>query len=85
MHRGIWGTAAVNEPSINESSRFIDDALAQYRSAAEEFGKLTNSPKAGTPPYRELFDAQVAIGDILVRQNKHKEALDAYRSAMGDN
>jgi tetratricopeptide (TPR) repeat protein len=63
-----------------DPSRF-NDALAYYRTAARSFEDLANNPKVGPLRYRELFDVRIKIGDILRRQNKHKEALDAYQSA----
>jgi tetratricopeptide (TPR) repeat protein len=83
-----WGDALVHrgnevtiEPAIDESARLIGDALGRYRAAAGNFEKLANNPKAGNPRYRDLFEVYIKTGDILVRQNKNKEALDAYQSA----
>jgi hypothetical protein len=75
------GGEAKDQRKIDESVRFIDDALARYRTAAKDFEKLANDPKAGTVQYRELFDVRISIGDILAEQNKHSEALEAYQSA----
>jgi tetratricopeptide (TPR) repeat protein len=83
-----WGDALVHrgnevsiQPAIDESARLIDDALGRYRVAAGNFENLANNPKGGTPRYRDLFQVYIKIGDILVRQNNNKEALDAYQSA----
>jgi hypothetical protein len=75
------GDVAVDQPRVDESARFIDDALALYRTAAENFEDLAKKQKAGTALYRELFDVRVKIGDVLVRQNKPSEGLEAYQSA----
>lgn len=69
------------QPVIDESSRLIDDALARYRAAAENYAKLAGNPKAGSARYSALFDANIKIGDILVRQTKYTDALEAYKSA----
>jgi hypothetical protein len=66
------------EPVQDESARLIDNALARYRAAAEDYESLT---EAGSPRYRDQFEVQIKIGDILVRQNKYTEAIDAYQSA----
>jgi HAMP domain-containing protein len=83
-----WGDALVHQgnevsvqPAIDESARLIDDALGRYRAAASTFETLANNPKDGTPRYRDLFQVYIRIGDILVRQNNNKQALDAYQSA----
>jgi tetratricopeptide (TPR) repeat protein len=66
------------EPVVDESSGRIQDALSRYRIAATNFEKL---PKEGSARYFNLFDVQIKIGDVLVRQNKYKEAMEAYQSA----
>jgi tetratricopeptide (TPR) repeat protein len=62
----------------DEASRFIGSALDRYRLAAQSYENLL---KAERPPYRELFDLRIKIGDVLVRLGKYKDALDAYGSA----
>jgi tetratricopeptide (TPR) repeat protein len=69
------------EPVLDASSRLIEDALGRYRVAAEDFAKLANNPKGGPARYLNLFDVRIRIGDVLVRQNKYKAALEAYQSA----
>jgi tetratricopeptide (TPR) repeat protein len=66
------------EPPQDESSRIIGMALEGYRVAAQSYEELL---KAQRPPYRELFDVQIKIGDVLVRQNHYDEALKAYQAA----
>ncbi|MGA2292128.1 hypothetical protein [Bradyrhizobium sp.] len=66
------------EPVQDESSRLIANALARYQAAAAEYANLA---KAGDPRYGDLFDVQIKIGDVLVRQNKYSEALAAYQAA----
>jgi tetratricopeptide (TPR) repeat protein len=77
------GNDAVNRPVrvVDVYARLIDDALERYRIAADNFGKLVNDPKGGPARYLNLFDVRLKIGDVLVRQKKYKEALDAYQSA----
>jgi tetratricopeptide (TPR) repeat protein len=72
---------ASAKPAIDEATQLVGDALGHYQAAALKFESLANNPKAGTPRNRELFEVRIKIGDILVRQNKNKEALDAYQSA----
>lgn len=67
-----------HEPVQDESSRLIETALARYRAAAESYDGLA---KAGNARYRDLFDVWIKVGDVLIRQDKYKEALDAYQSA----
>jgi tetratricopeptide (TPR) repeat protein len=77
IHRG--NDALVRpEPVVDESSRRIQDALGRYWIAAANFEKLA---KEGAARYFNLFDVQVKIGDVLVRQNKYKEAMGAYQAA----
>jgi tetratricopeptide (TPR) repeat protein len=70
----------VNNPEPPEaaSSRFIGNALERYRLAAQDYESLL---KVENPPYRELFDVRIKIGDILVRRNDYQEALKAYQAA----
>jgi tetratricopeptide (TPR) repeat protein len=74
------GNEVVDRPElpIDESSRLINIALDHYRAAEADYVSLM---KAGNPRYRELFDLRLKLGDVLVRQNKHQDALDAYQSA----
>jgi tetratricopeptide (TPR) repeat protein len=69
------------EPVLDESRRLIDQALARYRAAAETFGKLADDPKAAAAQVANVFDVQIKIGDVLVRQDQYTEALAAYQSA----
>lgn len=69
------------EPVLDASSRLIDDALGRYRVAAEDFARLANDPKGGPARYLHLFDVRIRIADVLVRQNKYGEALEAYQAA----
>ena len=74
------GNYLVNNPEPPEaaSSRFIGNALERYRLAAQDYESLL---KVENPPYRELFDVRIKIGDILVRRNDYQEALKAYQAA----
>jgi hypothetical protein len=66
------------EPPQNESSRVVGTALDRYRSAEQTYAGLLN---ASHPPYAQLFEVRIRIGDILVRQAKFDDALQVYRSA----
>jgi hypothetical protein len=66
------------EPVQDESSRLIVNALARYQAAADDYQSLA---KAGDPRYHDLFEVQIKIGDVLLRQNKYTDALAAYQSA----
>jgi tetratricopeptide (TPR) repeat protein len=81
IHRGDEALVRP-EPVLNESSRLIDDALVRYRIAAETFAKMADNPKAGAARYSSLIDVWIRIGDVLVRQNNYKDAMDAYQSAL---
>ena len=75
--------AEVNpEPVDDEITRRLRDALARYQRAAEIFEKLSNQPDAGSAQFAKLFDVRIKIGDVLARQNKYSDALDAYQSAL---
>jgi tetratricopeptide (TPR) repeat protein len=75
------GNYLVNNPEPPEaaSSRFIGNALERYRLAAQSYESLLI--KVENPPYRELFDVRIKIGDVLVRRNDYQEALRAYQIA----
>jgi hypothetical protein len=60
------------------SSRVFGNALDRYRLAAQSYENLLN---VESPPYRELFDVRIKIGDLLVRQNDNQEALKNYQAA----
>jgi tetratricopeptide (TPR) repeat protein len=66
------------DPPQDESSRFVGIALERYRLAAQAYESLLN---VGNPPYRDLFGLQIKMGDVLVRQQNYKGALEAYESA----
>jgi tetratricopeptide (TPR) repeat protein len=66
------------EPPQDESSRIIGVALERYRLSEQTYAGLLGLSNA---PYRELFDVRIKIGDILVRQNSHQEALKVYQTA----
>lgn len=68
-------------PVIDESQRLVGDALARYITAADAFEKLTSAPKSGKAPFSNLFDVQIKIGDLFVRQHKFKDAANAYQAA----
>lgn len=68
-------------PVIDESQRLVGDALARYVAAADAFEKLTNDPKSGKAQFSNLFDVQIKIGDLFVRQHKFKDAANAYQAA----
>jgi tetratricopeptide (TPR) repeat protein len=68
-------------PVVNESQRLVGEALGRYVAAAQAFQQLANEPKAGSAQFFNLFDVQVKIGDLLVRQHKFKDASDAYQDA----
>lgn len=80
IHRG---NDALVEPEavVDELSRKLEDALRRYRLAAEHLEKAANISEGGPSRYLKLFDTQIMIGDLLVRQNKYKTALEAYQSA----
>lgn len=68
-------------PVIDESQRLVGDALARYVAAADAFEKLTSDPKSGKAQFSNLFDVQIKIGDLFVRQHKFKDAAHAYQAA----
>jgi tetratricopeptide (TPR) repeat protein len=69
---------ALLRPEPDEPSRRTEDALGHYRAAADLYEDMS---KAGAPRSHDLFDVLIKVGDILVRQGKFKDALDAYQSA----
>ena len=82
LKRGDASIARMEEASsASDSSRLISSALTRYRVAEEILGKIVGDPKAGAARFSSLIDVRFKIGDTLVRQNKYKEALDAYQSA----
>jgi tetratricopeptide (TPR) repeat protein len=74
----VQGNEVVNQPPQDESARIIGIALDRYRLAARHYEGLV---KGESPPYRELFDVRIKIGDVLVRQNDYQKALEAYQAA----
>src|SRR5262249_36167095 len=74
------GNELVNspEPPQSESLRMLNSALDRYQAAEQGYvGLLT----ANRPPFHELFEVRINIGDILVRRSKFDDALKAYQSA----
>jgi tetratricopeptide (TPR) repeat protein len=69
------------EPVVNQTSRLIEDALQDYRAAADALAQMATGPQSGAAPYTDLFNVQIKIGDVRVRQNKFRDALDAYQLA----
>ena len=67
------------EPVVNQASRLIDDAVQGYRAAADTFEKGASPTEPAL--YADLFDVRIKIGDVLVRQHKYRDALDAYQLA----
>lgn len=82
LKRGDVSTARIEEASgASESSRLISSALTRYRIAEDILQKIVGDPKAGSARFSNLFDVRLKIGEVLVRQNKYEDAMDAYRSA----
>lgn len=75
--------ALINpEPVVDETVRRIADASLRYQRAAEIFEKLLDQEQAGSARFANLFSVRIKLGDVLARQNKYREALDAYQSAL---
>ncbi len=66
------------QPPQDEASRIIDKALERYRVSEQAYESLLG---ISSPPFRELFDVRIRIGDVLVRKNDYQEALKVYQSA----
>ena len=82
LKRGDASTARIEGSSgASESLRFISLALTRYRTAEDILQKIVSDPKAGSARFSNLFDVRLKIGDVLVRQNKYEDAMEAYRSA----
>jgi tetratricopeptide (TPR) repeat protein len=69
------------EPVVDQASRLIDEALQRYQSAADAVGKMTSGPNPDTALLAILFNVRIKIGDVLVRKNRYRDALDAYQLA----
>jgi tetratricopeptide (TPR) repeat protein len=76
----IRGIEIADTTPEEESARRVKLALERYRAAARNYEDLF---KLGGRPHRELFDVQVKIGDVLVRQGKYDEALEVYQLGSG--
>jgi tetratricopeptide (TPR) repeat protein len=75
--------AVVNpEPLVDETTRRMGDALVRYQRAAEIFEKLANQAGAGGAAFANLFEVRIRIGDVLARQDKYRDALESYQSAL---
>lgn len=66
------------QPPQDEASRIIGKALERYRVSEQAYESLLG---ISSPPFRELFDVRIRIGDVLVRKNDYQEALKVYQSA----
>ncbi|MEY9360908.1 tetratricopeptide (TPR) repeat protein [Bradyrhizobium yuanmingense] len=53
-------------------------AADRYRTSAETYETLL---PLSSPPYRELFEVRVKIGELLAFQKKYDDALQMYQSA----
>jgi tetratricopeptide (TPR) repeat protein len=74
------GNELVNspEPPQSESLRMLNSALDRYEAAERGYALLLT---ANRPPFHELFEVRINIGDLLVRRSKFDDALKAYQSA----
>ena len=52
--------------------------MERYRVSEQAYESLLG---ISSPPFRELFDVRMKIGDVLVRKNDYQEALKVYQSA----
>lgn len=66
------------EPPQSESDRDINSAMERYDAAAQQYQGLLDQKD---PPYQDLFDVRIKIGDLLTRQLKSDQALKVYQSA----
>ena len=81
-----WGyTSVSSQRSGDTTSAASRRSIADHR---QGFGTLPClraglRKSAGNfhPPFRELFDVRIKIGDVLVRKNDYQEALKVYQSA----